>query len=267
MAQRPERPLSGDNEYGLESALFAEKLEEDFGSALHQEDRQAYQSLSLCVIDAVFSIQARYTGVKNVVKRYCQTYRLQKMYRPDRRVLPPREEQDCITDLLREINRLGSARFASEVLKNRARTSARSGILKAEAVRLFASTLAKHGVLYLQDVPICLANPGVEETVRSIPGQRSGITFRYMLMEAGCDDLVKPDTMVLRYLRQALGRTVQTGECQSLLSGAAALLRRRFPNVTPRSLDKLIWERQSAAARKPSQGCRRRPFRSRVGGS
>jgi hypothetical protein len=31
-----------------------------------------YQSLPLCVIDAVFSIGVRYEGVQNVIKRYCQ---------------------------------------------------------------------------------------------------------------------------------------------------------------------------------------------------
>ena len=155
MARKLKVRPSVDGECGAESALLARKLEKDFGPSLLQDERRAYHSLSLCVIDAVCSIQARYTGVKNVVKRYCDKFDLQ-MYRLDRRVLPPCEGQDSIIDLLAEIESLGSRRFAVEVFQNRARTSARNGILKAEAVRLFASALAEHGVLYLQDVQKCL---------------------------------------------------------------------------------------------------------------
>jgi len=34
-------------------------------------DDYHYQSLPLCVIDAVFSIGVRYSGTRNVVARYC----------------------------------------------------------------------------------------------------------------------------------------------------------------------------------------------------
>ena len=51
-----------------------------------------YQSLPLCVIDAVFSIGVRYAGVKKVVSRYCDYFTLPQ-YRKQETVLPPEETQ------------------------------------------------------------------------------------------------------------------------------------------------------------------------------
>jgi hypothetical protein len=59
-------------------------------------DEYFYQSLPLCVIDAVFSIGVRYGGVQRVVARYCERAGLQRV-RTDYRFLPPMREQESIT--------------------------------------------------------------------------------------------------------------------------------------------------------------------------
>jgi hypothetical protein len=150
---------------------------------------------------------------------------------------------------------LGDAKFAEQVFQHRGRTSPKNGILKAEAVRRFAEALAEHGVEHLQDVPHALLGRSLERAVKRVPGQRSGISLKYFFMEAGCDDLIKPDRMIQRYLQRVLRRAVKLSECQALLSAAVAELRGEFPHLTPRLLDSRIWEyeRRRAKPQTPSR--------------
>lgn len=225
----------------------------------HEQKVNPYQSITLCLIDAIFSINVRYEGVKNVVRNYCETYRLQ-----ERRVsaarLPPLADQDSIAKLVLRIQKRGSEAFASEVLQNRCRTSPTNGILKAEAVFRLAKILKRHGVNYLQDVPVILKNELIEAEFRTVPGQRSGISFKYFLMETGREELVKPDRMLLDWLERTLNRRVSAPQAQSLLKDAAANLRSKFPKVTPRQLDLLIWNHER---KHPSRNSPPEPAKSR----
>jgi len=57
-----------------------------------------------------------------------------------------------VSDLIHQISSVGQERFATEVMRNRARTSSRGGILKAEASLRFAEVLQAHGIEVLQDL-------------------------------------------------------------------------------------------------------------------
>ena len=209
-------------------------------AALFSED--SYSSLSLCVIDAVYSISVRYEGTKAVVEHYCQHYEVPK-FRPDAAILPEKDAQDSLQALCDRITSLGAERMASEVFHNRQRTSTVKGILKAEAVLRFASALVNHGINYFQDIQWPLPD-GLEEAIKAIPGQRSGISLRYFLMLAGSDDLIKPDRMVLRFLGDALQRDVGFDEAQPLLAATSRKLKAEYPRLTPRLLDHAIWQHQ-----------------------
>lgn len=211
-----------------------------------------YQSLTLCVINAVFSINARYKAVQNAVQRYCGAFGLQRI-RPDRTRLPPTGQQDSVVELCRRCDDLGAERLAAGVFCNRQRTSARGGILKAEAVCRFARVLAKHRINFLQDVPPAMESAAVEREVREIPGQRSGLSLTYLWMLAGSDDHVKADRMILRFLGRALGRKVETPEAQGLLTEATTLLIPAHPHLTPRLLDYEIWKAESGTADDPAR--------------
>ncbi|MEJ1959689.1 MAG: hypothetical protein WDM70_09960 [Nitrosomonadales bacterium] len=89
--------------------------------------------------------------------------------------------------------------MAVDVYRNRQRTSARNGILKADAVNRFAAVLRKYNIEYLQDISEALGNTALERDIRSIPGQTSGISLKYFFMLAGSDDLIKPDRMILAF--------------------------------------------------------------------
>lgn len=139
----------------------------------------------------------------------------------------------------------------TNIFANRQRTSARNGILKAEAVFRFASALRAHGVEYFQDITAAAKSTGLELMIRAIPGQRSGISLRYFWMLAGSDDFIKPDRMVLRFLEAALGKTVSTLEAQTLLEQTTARLRQTYPALTARLLDHEIWKHQREQQPKP----------------
>jgi hypothetical protein len=76
----------------------------------------------------------------------------------------------------------GSESFAAEV-KSRHRTSTRNGILKAEAVQRAATVLADAGIETSQDLG--RANDDIRVSWLGIPGQRSGVSWRYFQMLAG----------------------------------------------------------------------------------
>jgi len=199
-----------------------------------------YQSLPLCVIDAVFSIGVRYESTKAVVIRYCDYHDLPRI-RNDADLLPEPGEQESVPAFVRKMEEAGVEFFTNEVFKNRQRTSSRNGILKTEAVCRFASVLQKHGIHYLQDVPKAIVDPEVDREIRSIPGQRSGISLRYFYMLAGSNDFIKPDRMVQRFMAAALGATPDLETCQHLLRETSQALKARYPHMNPRLLDYQIW--------------------------
>lgn len=199
--------------------------------------------MPLCIIDSVYSIGVRYEGVRNVVARFSEHLGLKK-FRTDRKVVPAPGEQLPTSELVRMLREAGPEAFAEQIFQNRQRTSTRSGILKSEAVLRFAEALVRHGGEYLQDVPRLLGDSALEEDVKRIPGQGSGLSLGYFFMLAGSEDQVKPDRMILRFLSAVLGRDVQVHEAQPLLVAACAELLPEFPELTPRLLDHCIWHVQ-----------------------
>lgn len=204
-----------------------------------------YSSVSLCVLDAVFSIGARYESTEAVVKKYCQFYNLTRIRR-DRSTLPPSSSQEPVSALVRRIEEKGALDFATHVVRNRQRTSARGGILKSEAADLFARTLVTHGVEYFQDLPPYEEGSGLELSLRAVHGQGSGISTGYFWMLAGSDQLIKPDRMIRGFLADTLLRPISIEESRRLLSEVTNILVDAFPHLTPRLLDYEVWRFQRA---------------------
>jgi hypothetical protein len=153
--------------------------------------------------------------------------------------------EHTVADLIANINSVGPNVFARDVVHNMQRTSTRNGILKAEAAYLFALALDRHGAQRIQEVPKFGTNASMECEIRSIPGQHSGIALKYFFMLCGDEDLIKPDRMTLGFLADALARPIPDDrEAQRLISGACSLLNQRYPALTPRALDHLIWRHQ-----------------------
>jgi hypothetical protein len=226
-------------------ADYAEKVLPLAAARLDKE--YYYQSLSLCVIDAAFSIGVRYEGVRNVIDRYCKNFG-QSKFREAIAGLPSQDSQESISSLCEKFEKMGTVFMADRIFRNRQRTSPVGGILKSEAVYNFAVVLRRYGVEYFQDVEKLLVDRDFESSIKAIPGQGSGISLKYFFMLAGTDGLVKPDRMILGFLRDVLGSTPSPADAQSILSGACSLLVGKFPNMNPRLLDNEIWKYQRARA-------------------
>ena len=209
-------------------------------------DEFYYQSLPLCVIDAVFSIGVRYSGVRNVVQRYCK-HTSQCAIRDNRDSLPVISEQQSVRDFCAFFDKKGSEIMTTKIFDNRQRTSSKNGILKSDAVLQFARVLISNGVDFLQDIYKINQNPNIEREIRAIAGQSTGISFQYFLMLAGSDDIIKPDRMITRFLESALGRQIVIAEAQALVESAAYELKKTHLNITPRLLDNVIWNFQRQA--------------------
>ena len=227
----------------LITSFALEKLKLD-GAKL--SDEYFYYSLPLCVIDAVYSIGVKYEATRQVVIRYCG-FTGQARIRPSSDYPQP-EQQESLTQFCGRFKGADPSHTATRIFRNSQRTSPKSGILKAEAVQRFAETLCIHGINYFQDLAGVVNWGPIEAGIRQIPGQGSGISLQYFHMLAGRDDLIKPDRMILRFLKEVLGRDVTTAEAQSLLYDTSINLRSAHPGMTARLLDYVIWEHQRNTA-------------------
>lgn len=212
-------------------------------------DKNRWVHLSLCVLDAVFSIGARYSGVTKVCYRYARHAKLTDILRPhrDAATVIGTDKEQPLDEFVAHMRAVGPTRFASEVVLNRGRTSTRNGILKAEAAQLYAEILVTHQVRTLGDVAELLATPDrletVENALRPVKGNGSaGIRLGYLWMLTGDDEHIKPDRMVLRWLAQHVG-PVDPAHARTLITATA----RRIGH-TPWELDHAIWRHRSGRA-------------------
>lgn len=191
--------------------------------------------LALCLVDSVQSTGVTYTSVGNVLDRY----------REYRRNLGGRPEVDGAKELLESFSDLGGSTGWARKIGNDNKTSTKAGApLKAEAIRLGADLLNREGITDTAKLRAAVDSPKLEKVKSEwlrIPGQRSGITWRYMLMLAGVPG-VKPDRMITRFVADTLGlsrRRVRTGfAAEAILATAERLA------MSPTDLDHAIWDWQ-----------------------
>jgi len=203
-----------------------------------------YQSLPLCVIDAVYSVGAKYTGTRRTVVDYCSFFKLQRIRGAKSGEPPPTEQQQSIKQFLDAISVYNIQTVTNTIFNNRQRTSTRKGILKSEAVIMFARVLKSYNIDYLQDVQKVIYDNDFEKEILSIPGQTKDVSLSYFLMLSGSDDFVKADRWILDFLKDVLARNVSTEEAQSGLRQVFEILKLKYPNVTLRLLDHTIWKYQ-----------------------
>lgn len=207
-----------------------------------------YDSLPQCVIDAVFSIGVKYTSTTNVVKSYCAYYGL----RVHNESHDQEGDKHTISQLIGHITSTGVEESADVIFKNHQRTSTRNGILKAEAVLRFARVLQKYGVETLADMSVKGLPLQAEVEIMRIPGQKSGLSLRYLYMLSGDDSQSKPDRHVMRFLREHTGHDYSIQEAQDSLTEAVELLRGKYPQLSVRLLDYSIWNYMSHRGRDKS---------------
>ncbi|RZT84649.1 hypothetical protein EV383_1500 [Pseudonocardia sediminis] len=206
--------------------------------------------LSLCVLDAVFSMGARYTTTVNTCRRYADSAKMVPLQDSTSPVVIGTDAEQSLRSFVAEMDAVGTDTFAETVLKNRQRTSPRGGIRKAQAALEYAGALVDAGVERYADLPALFADntrlAALEGRLRDVPGNGSGdVRLGYLWMLLGDDHTIKPDRMVLRWLERVLGRTVGTGEARTLLTDAAVEIGR-----TPWELDHAVWNAERGHRRR-----------------
>lgn len=189
-------------------------------------------SLALCVLDAIWSMGVNYDEhVLPVLDRY----------RRHRANSGGDASQDSVDDLRIAIVHFGPERFSSEIVKNKQRTSTRSGILKSDAVLRATTLFCKTSVFTCSDFKS--RQDEVYLGWLAIPGQKSGISWHYLRILAGEPD-IKPDRMITRFVSRAIARLVSPAEAITLLVTA----HREMELASDlRTLDYAIWSHQRQA--------------------
>jgi hypothetical protein len=207
-----------------------------------------YRSLPFCIIDAVYSLAARYSSTRNAVIHFCNVAGLQRL-RQHGSPYPDTGEQYQVHQFKEFLSGYGDyRRIATEVFDNRQRTSSKNGILKAEAVHRFARVLVRHNVNYFQDIPTVIPSSQFESDICDIPGQTYGTSLKYFFMLAGEENMIKPDRMILRFLGRVIGDQGNQQNAQAWLSQALQILNQTYPTLTLRKLDHEIWKYEKSMA-------------------
>ncbi len=212
--------------------LLLQHIARTLGPSLEWLEPDGYpDSLGLCVLDAIWSIGVRYGGVQNVVARY----------RELRRATGADPTSDSVADVRQAIAAVGGPEAFADAVHNRQLTSTRNGVLKAAAVDEACAALLTVSITTTTDLRS--ADPRSREAAKTawcaVPGQGSGISWRYLLLLSG-DQEVKPDRMIVGFVGEALGRTPTPDAAANAITAAAAHL-----GVPLRALDHAAWRHQS----------------------
>ena len=199
---------------------------------------QRWASLSACVLDAVWSIGARYDGVVvPLVHRVLDEGAAGPLLAP-----APAADVHPVSRLL---TRFPDEESLIAVARNRQRTSTRGGITKAQAVLGYARVLLDNGIDDLDGVNRAMASPSllasIDNGLRRVRGEgKYGIRRSYFWMLCGDDERIKPDRMVLRWLAPHGVRDPEAAQ-QLLIDVAEVLSQAGAAKVTPWEVDHAIW--------------------------
>lgn len=198
-----------------------------------------WTSLSLCIVDAVWSIGAKYDSVVVPLTR-----NLAAALGVATPTVPATELVGADPLPVTRLVELDTDKLTS--LTNRQRTSTSKGIRKADAVIRHAATFIDHEITTMAGAMELFTDEGqftaIDADLRSIPGEGAhGIRRNYLWMLIGQDDLIKPDRMVLRWFAHH-GAAVDPAGARDLIEQLKTPVGRRLGRkVTAWEIDHAIW--------------------------
>ena len=201
-----------------------------------------YQSLSVCLIESVYSLRAKYYSVVlPIVERYADKYLHGDKYAAG----------DSLEDFMQHVAQTGGcAYFADAILMNHQKLSGRN---KTEICYEIADKLTRLlGINTLKDFQSYDKPELLDIVLRSVKGfGDAGINYLYML--AGDSNRCKPDVHIHHFIRDAIDEDVSNEECQLLLKNVVEELLTEFPQLTVRVFDYLIWKEYQTGSEKAKQ--------------
>ena len=198
---------------------------------LSTQSDYGYQSLSVCLLDCVYSLRARYYDVTvPIVQRYANMF-----MNGD-----PHGSGDTISMLLRRMDDIGHLAFAERVLINHQKLGGKKHIPKEEVCYQLAKYLRDLHIETIEDFQHFESQEILEIVIRAVNGLGdAGVNYLFML--AGDPNRCKPDVHIHHCIRDACGHDISNEDCQTLFTDAVKILRTQHPNLTVRGLDGIIW--------------------------
>lgn len=229
-------------------STFADYCEAEL--ALHQQlivkerkdpNETFYKSLPICIIDAVFSIGVNYQSVERATSAFMRHFGLNISR------TKPADDEYTIGNFIRDMDTFSSFEEAAGVgFSNRQRTSSVNGILKAEACYRVAQVFQKHGIDTLEDFNTYTNQPALDADILQVKGQGSGIMLKYLYMLAGKADEVKPDRHMVNFMKRIFPELTMAakdhGQIKKIMEETVLALKPKYPQLTARFLDYLVWE-------------------------
>lgn len=214
---------------------FTEQFVEFCKHNLNLEEYESYnyQSLSVCIIDCVYSLRAKYYGVTlPIVDRYAALY-----MNGDRS-----NSGDTVSMLIQHIDEVGGPeRFANEVIKNHQKLG-KGNIPKEIVCYKLAQYLHYLHIDTLEDFRNFESQELLEVVIRAVKGiGDAGANYLFML--AGDPSRCKPDVHIHQCVKDSCGRDISNEECQILFTETVQCLNQQYPQLTVRGLDGIIWRK------------------------
>ena len=198
---------------------------------------QRWAHLSLCVLDAVFSIGVRYASARRVCERYAAHRGLEPRQRHPGRAV----DEQPLALFVADIDAEGVEAFASasSVIGIGQAPAAASSRPKPRSCtpRHWWTRTSPHGVMQRS----WSAPHGVPSSRSTCGGSQETVGTTYGWASCGCSlatsgRRIKPDRVVLEWLEGVLGRRSDPTEARRLIVNAADEL-----GHPPRDLDHAIW--------------------------
>ena len=204
-----------------------------------------YQSLPLCALDAVLSIQLHYS--EQVVPKVKDFSRVCGISESLFETIPSIENQVKVSDLITRFRRQTSwDEYGLVSVIGNYKTAGSSNITKAGAFIQFVSILLNHKIETYQDFNGKSEEDRktIEKELKSIKGQKVSVDYFFML--AGDENLIKVDRWLTRFAKEATGQQLLTNiQIVELFRKASIYLCEKYGNrFTPRYLDHLAWSYQ-----------------------
>lgn len=198
-----------------------------------------YADISVALVDAVYSIRARYAAVERVVSAYAAA---SESSAAGLEACGTSGWNDTGLTKLTESAAGLSGPVLADVLfgGNRSRTGGR---LKADVCVEAAVRLLSAGIVHADDLRQRTASPDVRRAWTGTPGL-GWVTWQYFCSLNGIDAF-KPDVMLMRFTSRTLRRHVSAVETDQLLARVLRRLQSDQPALSARALDHTLWRFES----------------------
>lgn len=204
---------------------------------------RGWPHLGLVIVDATFSLRSNYdTVVQPLLKRYCAAVGL--AWENAGNSSATEHDATALVDALESWSRNRQHQILNKQIGPGTANRGRPGVRKVDIAIQVARTLQTHRAdTVARFAAAAQTNPDIKNDIMGVAGVSTAF-WKYLLNLSGVE-AVKPDTMVLRWLHQVVGEPVNAAHGASLIEDATRHLQVRWPHLTIRQVDHLVWRKAS----------------------